>query len=57
MDAKIDSCYALDDGAALHYKNGKLHTVVTFFKGANAYHVTKDGDSIHNETLKGLSLK
>ena len=41
----------------LHYKNGKLHTAVTFFKGANAYHVTKDGDSIHHETLTGLSLK
>ena len=57
MDEKIDSCYTLDDGAALHYKNGKLHTVVTFFKGANAYHLTKDVDSIHHETLKGLSLK
>ena len=56
MDEKIDSCYALDDGAALHYKNDKLHSAVTFYKGANAFRVTKDGENIHHETIKGISL-
>jgi len=55
-ESKIDSCYALEDGSALHYKNGNIHTVVTFFKGAHAYKVSiKDGD-IHHEAMKGLSL-
>ena len=27
IDSKIDSCFALDDGSALHYKNGKIHTL------------------------------
>ncbi|SVD06104.1 uncharacterized protein METZ01_LOCUS358958, partial [marine metagenome] len=36
FDGVIKSCYALDDGSALHYKNGEIYTAVNFIKGANA---------------------
>ncbi len=49
-DKQIDSCYALDDGAALHLKDGKFHTAVAFYKDAGVYHVTlKEGEAHHNK--------
>jgi len=56
MNSKVDSCYALDDGSALHYKNGELHNAVSFYKNANAYYVTKDKNNIHHKTLHGINL-
>ena len=56
QDKVVDSCYALDDGVALHYKSGKIHTAVRFYNKANAYKVTKKGDDIHHETMQGISL-
>ena len=55
-DKKIDSCYALTDGAALHYNNGKIQTAVTFFKGSNVYEVSLQNGKIHHQTLHGRSL-
>ena len=56
LDGIVDTCYALDDGAALHYKNSNIHTAVSFYKDANAYKVSlKDGD-IYHETLQGFNL-
>ena len=56
MDSKIDSCYALDDGSAIHYKNSEVFTSVRFYNDAHAYKVTKKGDNIDHETLKIMSL-
>ena len=55
-DAKVDSCYALDDGAALHYKNEKLHTVVTFYEGAGAYEVYMKDGKVNHENLKSIYI-
>ena len=55
-DSKIDSCYALDDGSALHYKNGEIHQAVIFFEDANVYKVSLIDGKILHETLNGLSL-
>ena len=55
IDDIVDSCYALDDGAALHYKNGKIETTVRFYNDAHVYKVTKKGDDIHHETIKGIT--
>ena len=52
----MDSCYALDDGAALHYKNGKLHTAVTFFEGAGAYEVSLKNGEVHHENMKSINI-
>ena len=56
MDNKIDSCFALDDGAALHYKNGKIYATVSFSKNANAYEVNLKEGKVHHRTIKGISL-
>ena len=37
----IDTCYASDDGAALHFKNGKLYKSITFYKDSKSYIITK----------------
>jgi len=56
MDARIDSCYALDDGAALHYKNGNFFSSVSFYKGAHAYKVKVKNGTVYHQTLKGKNL-
>ena len=56
MESKIDSCYALDDGSALHYKQGEIHTAVSFYKGASAYEVSMKDSKIHHQLLKSKSL-
>ncbi len=42
----ISSCLAIEDGSAVHFKNGKLHSGVSFYKGANAYNVHREDDVI-----------
>ena len=56
MDEKIKSCFAADDGAALHYKDGKLHTAVTFYEGAGAYEVSLKNGEIHHENIKSINI-
>ena len=57
IDKKIDACYALDDGSALHYKNGKLFQSVNFYKGANSYIITmKSDEKISEEIVPGIDL-
>ena len=55
-DSKIDSCVALDDGAAIHYKNGKFHTAVTFYEGAGAYEVSMKNGAVHHENIKSINI-
>tara|TARA_B100000470_G_C19705906_1_gene353170 strand:- start:201 stop:902 length:702 start_codon:yes stop_codon:yes gene_type:complete len=52
LEKKIDSCFALDDGSALHFKDGQLHTAISFINDAHAYEVDcKNGKIVHN-TIK-----
>ena len=53
INNQISSCYALDDGSAIHYKNGKIHNAVIFYSGANVYKVEKQNDSVVHTVLKG----
>ena len=55
-DSTINSCYALDDGSALHYKNGVIHTAVSFFKDANAYEVILGNNNIKHTKIKNITL-
>jgi peptidase E len=41
MEERMRSCYAADDGAALHFIDGECHLVVTSCPNANAYLVEK----------------
>ena len=41
----IDSCLAIEDGAAVHYRNDKLINSIAFYKGANVFNIyKKSGD-------------
>ena len=53
---KISSCFAIEDGAALHYKNHKLETALSFYESKNAYHVVKDGEQIIENKIKVKKL-
>ena len=53
---KINSCYAIEDGSALHYKNGKFFTSVSFYNNKKTFFV-KDSDSgIIEEAVKSIQL-
>ena len=43
-DGKIDSCYASDDGAALHFINGELYKSVSFYRDAESYLIKLDSN-------------
>jgi len=55
-DNKISSCLASDDGSALHYKNGKLHTAIAFYKNAKSYNIIKDGLVIKENVIESIDL-
>lgn len=52
----IESCYAIEDGAALHFKDEKVAHAVSFEQDKKAYSVTKKNDELIEETLPSLSL-
>ena len=56
LDGVIDSCVASEDGAALHYKEGKLVTSVSFYKESNSYLIKKENNKIKETIIKGISL-
>ena len=55
-DGVMDSCYALDDGAGLHYKNGEIHTAVTFFESAGVYEVSLQNGKVHHGNMKSINI-
>ena len=44
------------DGTAIHYKDGKVHSAISFFKDANVYEVKCVDDQINYEKLKSISI-
>lgn len=56
-DQKIESCYAIEDGAALHFKDNKLYSGVSFYEDAKNYNVSllKSG-KISETEIKSLKL-
>ena len=53
---KISSCLAIEDGAAIHYKNNKLHQALSFYEGKNAYHVSKISGRIVEKKIRKKKL-
>jgi len=53
---KILSCLAVEDGAALHYKNGKLLTSISFYKNKKTYLVKNTQSGIVEEEVKSIQL-
>ena len=53
---KFSSCLAVEDGAALHYKNGELLTSVSFYKDKKSYLVKNTSAGIVEEKIKSIQL-
>ncbi len=53
---KIKSCYASEDGSALHYKDGKLIGSIAFYKNAKSYFIHKKSNKIVEEVVKGIDI-
>ena len=54
---KIDFCYASDDGAALHFKDGQIYKSISFYKGAKSYIVKlNSNDEVVEEKIPEISL-
>ena len=56
LDGKIDSCYAVEDGAALHFKNEELINNISFYKNKNSYIVSKNNNHIIEDKIQTISL-
>lgn len=55
-DGKRNSCYAIEDGAALHFKNNKVHTAISFDKNKKSYYVSLKDQSVCEEKISGEAL-
>jgi len=55
-NGKIDECYAIEDGAAIHFKEGKLHTSVGFYKNAQSYIVKDNSGDIIEEKISSKDI-
>ena len=51
LQGNIQAGYAADDGAALHFMDGRLHKVVSSTRNAQAYHVELEGNSVRETKL------
>ena len=55
-DKVIDSCYASDDGAALHFNDGKLVSAISFYKNANSYDISIKDNKVNQKTIKAIDI-
>ncbi|HIB32757.1 MAG TPA: peptidase E [Candidatus Marinimicrobia bacterium] len=55
-DGKLKSGYAIEDGAALHFNNGKFHKALAFLNDAKVYFVEAKDNVIFEEPLVMNSL-
>ena len=46
LENNVDSCLAVEDGAAVHYKNNILYRSISFHKKKYVYTVHKNGDKV-----------
>ncbi len=53
---EIDSCYCIEDGAALHYENENIKTAISFYANKNAYEVRCDGDSLVETPINKIEI-
>ena len=53
---KFQSCYASEDGSALHYQGNKLIGSISFYKGAKSYFISKKSGEIVEEVVEGIDL-
>ena len=47
--------YAIDGGAAIHFKNGKYYRSLQFYPESNVYHVCYNNDETVKENLMEMT--
>ena len=52
----MSSCLAIEDGSALHYKDNKLYTAISFYEDKNSYHVSKRDGQIVEQKIKRTEI-
>ncbi len=52
----IDTCYAIDDEAALHYKNGSIYKAINFGHNKSVYKVFNNDESFIEEDIGSASI-
>jgi len=53
---KINECYAVEDGAAIHFKEGKVKNSVGFYKDAHSYIVKDVSGNIVEEEIPSINI-
>jgi dipeptidase E len=53
----IPNCLAIDDNAALHFKDGKIYSAINFGKDKGCYRVKKEGADILEHKISAVVLK
>ncbi|MAV96113.1 MAG: peptidase E [Candidatus Marinimicrobia bacterium] len=48
--------YAIDGGAAVHFKNGKYYRSLQFYPNSNVYHVSCDNQTINENKMEMIKL-
>ena len=56
IKGEIEPGYAIEDGVAVHFRNGSRERVVTKKQGARAYYVSVDGGQVREESLDAVLL-
>lgn len=51
-DKRLLSCWAIDGGAAIHYKDGRYYKSLSFYKDSNTYEVTIENYNITEKKHK-----
>ena len=55
-DKKIESCIAVEDESAVHYKNNEFYKSISFGKYKNSYIVKNDGEKIVENPLDKIDI-
>ena len=53
----ITSCFCIEDGAALHYKNDCIETAISFYDNKNVYRVTYDDNKLVEVPLSKIDIE
>jgi dipeptidase E len=56
LKGEIEPGYAIEDGVAVHFRNGSRERVVTKKPGAKAYHVSVEGGHVREEAIEAVLL-
>ena len=56
-NAKLEQCYAIEGGCAIHFIEGKIQNAVSFIPNKKAYLIKSDNRAITEEELKNIYIR